>query len=428
VGRLAVQNRVEAIVRTHLTLSVSMLLAATAMVSGCKKGSDDTGEDTGSNTAPDCAFLLPEANSYAQDGSDVLMSGTASDEQTDAGELSVVLFSDLDGELSSVSADGGFWEYTTNDLTVGTHQLRVEVTDAAGATCTDGTLYSVGQPPTVEIVVPGDGEIVGDHLPVAFEAVVGDLEDASSALSLSWEHETAGVFDQEPADGGGVAVAELADLDVGDHGVALTVTNSKGFYSVATVEFVVNGSPGAPVVEITPTLPTSDDELKATIVEASVDPEGDEVVYTYAWYLDGELTAYDSDNIPLSQTEQNQVWEVEVTPHDPYSSGSPGWDDAVIDNSPPSIAEVSVTPEDPDASDEISCSYTGYSDPDLDPSESWYSWELNSVAVTGNDPVFPDPGERVGHRDQQRARDHGRRPGTGPRVRRRHAELHPDRR
>jgi hypothetical protein len=186
-----------------------MILGATALISGCKSSTDDTGEDTGTNTAPACAFTLPEANSAGQDGTDVLLSGTASDDQTGPDALIVVLSSDLDGELASVSPTGDAWEYTTNDLSVGTHQLSVVVTDAGGATCTDGTLYSVGVPPTVEIVVPGAGDVVGDHLPVAFEALVGDVDDAASSLSLSWEHAAAGVFSTDPADDAGAAFAQL---------------------------------------------------------------------------------------------------------------------------------------------------------------------------------------------------------------------------
>ena len=51
----------------------------------------------------------------------------------------------------------------------------------------------------------------------------------------------------------------------------------------------VNDPPTAPVVDVTPELPLTTDDLVCTITTQSTDPDGDTITYTYQWYKDGAL-------------------------------------------------------------------------------------------------------------------------------------------
>ena len=52
---------------------------------------------------------------------------------------------------------------------------------------------------------------------------------------------------------------------------------------------VGNSPPSTPGIELTPEQPNASDDLKVTVVDASVDPDGDNVEYKVEWMVDGEL-------------------------------------------------------------------------------------------------------------------------------------------
>lgn len=91
----------------------------------------------------------------------------------------------------------------------------------------------------------------------------------------------------------------------------------------ATVE---NTPPTAPVVSISPTPPTADDDLECVIDEDSVDADGDSVGYSTAWLVNGKNTAVGA-TLSASFTTSGDSVECRVTPSDgdddgPYGSAS----------------------------------------------------------------------------------------------------------
>ena len=72
---------------------------------------------------------------------------------------------------------------------------------------------------------------------------------------------------------------------IGSGNQILTVraTDEDGMTGQDTVEFPVNGRPEAPVVAILPAEPGNGEALTATIETEAVDPDGDDIVYTWAW-------------------------------------------------------------------------------------------------------------------------------------------------
>ena len=78
-----------------------------------------------------------------------------------------------------------------------------------------------------------------------------------------------------------------SDLSPGEHSLTVTATDPAGLYDSARVSFTVNQLPSAPVVELSPDPALTDEDLRVSLTTPSLDPEGDTVTYSYAWYLDG---------------------------------------------------------------------------------------------------------------------------------------------
>ena len=86
--------------------------------------------------------------------------------------------SDKDGDIgSSVPNSAGEISFTTSDLSVNTHNISMQVSDEVGATCTATLDYTVGNPPSITIDSPVDGNLLNAGDPILFSATVSDAQD-----------------------------------------------------------------------------------------------------------------------------------------------------------------------------------------------------------------------------------------------------------
>jgi hypothetical protein len=106
-----------------------------------------------------------------------------------------------------------------------------------------------------------------------------------------------------------------------------------------------NTAPTAPVVDITPDLPLTTDNLVCTITTPSTDPDaGDTITYSYAWYKDDVLqAALTTNTVDSSNTTKDEVWKCVVTPKDGTADGPTNEDEVIIQNTPPEVSSVSAT-------------------------------------------------------------------------------------
>ncbi|MBE7558690.1 hypothetical protein HS125_06990 [bacterium] len=70
--------------------------------------------------------------------------------------------------------------------------------------------------------------------------------------------------------------------------------------------------------------------LVATIVTPSVDPDGDTVTYTYAWFKNGAPAGVSVNTVPAANTRALEVWLCRVTPSDGKINGPAGTASATI--------------------------------------------------------------------------------------------------
>ena len=92
---------------------------------------------------------------------------------------------------------------------------------------------------------------------------------------------------------------------------------------------VVNTAPGAPVVEIQPIDAEPGEPLTCAIIAPSADPDFDNVLYTYQWYLGGIWQSQYTTNL-INNTTNNEQWQCIVTPNDGTVDGTVGSDSIVV--------------------------------------------------------------------------------------------------
>ncbi|MBM4378003.1 MAG: LamG domain-containing protein [Deltaproteobacteria bacterium] len=141
-----------------------------------------------------------------------------------------------------------------------------------------------------------------------------------------------------------------------------------------------NAPPTAPTVSVSPANPRTEADLKANIVSAASDPQGDAVTYAFAWLKDGApQTDLVTDTVPAALTTKGQVWTAVVTPSDGKLTGPAGQAQATIANTPPS-ATLAFVPPDPVKGTPLKVLATG-ADADGDTVTFTYAWTKNGTAT-----------------------------------------------
>jgi len=113
---------------------------------------------------------------------------------------------------------------------------------------------------------------------------------------------------------------------------------------------VINNIPTMPGINITPSNPTTKDEIICRIDTISIDVDSDptdSITYTFQWYKNGLLQNDFTKNdtvmlisfIPSNKTKRGDIWECLVTPFDTIEEGDVGEDEIIIKNSIPRVKE-----------------------------------------------------------------------------------------
>lgn len=149
-----------------------------------------------------------------------------------------------------------------------------------------------------------------------------------------------------------------------------------------TGEPEVNRPPQGGQVEITAV--TTVEDLVARVTVEAVDPDGDEVIYSFAWSRDGEpVPSQRSDTVPASATARDQRWTVVVTPSDGELDGEPFSAEVVVLNSAPVVTEVRILPAEAFTDTTLSAEPTG-ADPDGDDIAWGFAWTVDGESAGQN--------------------------------------------
>ena len=315
----------------------------------------------------------------------VTFEGTADDVDVANETLTVAWESDQDGIFGASAPDvNGTIAFDYDGLTLNTHLITMTVSDERGETCADTVTLEIGTPPEVTIDTPADGSLLNDDIAASFSATVSDQKDAADALTVRWESDVDGVLFEGFASSGLTAVLDVDTLSLGNHTIALFVTDTDGLQNSASIAITMNGLPSAPVIDIDPSAPLTTDTLAVTLVTPSVDPESETVTYTYEWSIDGVVsTTHTSDTIDPADTAQDHLLRFVVTPADPPSASTSATASVTIGNSTPSLTAVDITPDTGvTTSTELTCAYTA-NDADGDTLTPTFAWTSSAGTALG---------------------------------------------
>jgi hypothetical protein len=121
-------------------------------------------------------------------------------------------------------------------------------------------------------------------------------------------------------------------------------------------ELAFNTPPSALVLHIEPASPTTSDTLIGTIDADSIDAEGDDIGYEFAWYKDGVATGIEARTIDPASTAKGQVWELVIVATDGEFAGEEARASVIIVNSPPVVDRVEISPAAPATTDDLALS------------------------------------------------------------------------
>ena len=348
------------------------------------------------NATPSCTLVSPEDLSAAAVGTEVLVEGVVSDADIPAEELLVVISSDADGVLyeGAASSDGTV-RLLTDALSTATHTLSMTAADELGTDCVSSLVYTVDEPPQIDIVSPSDGELVNEQDEVTFSATVADYEDDPADVSLVWSSDVDGELSTAPADSAGEVSFRRSDLSTGTHRISLAATDTHGVSSVVSVDLSINARPTAPAVALSPDPALTADDLLA-VATGSVDPDDSgSVVYSYAWYEDGVLSAVSTtDTFPATDTTRDSTYRVVVTPSDGTGDGATGEAELTILNTPPVLTGPTLSASTVVVGDTLSCSATA-TDADDDTPQITFSWSDGSTGSTYSVTSTDEPGDTI---------------------------------
>lgn len=122
--------------------------------------------------------------------------------------------------------------------------------------------------------------------------------------------------------------------------LAIPDANKDGVYSYIPSGSGINLPPTKPAVTIIPHNATAANQLFAS-ASGSIDPDGDIVIYRYAWAKNGLLQdGLDRQTLPALTAHKGERWESIVTPSDGKVDGPSGSDSVIIQNAPPVLAWI----------------------------------------------------------------------------------------
>ena len=253
-------------------------------------------------------------------------------------------------------------------------------------TITETVVVSNNPPTASNVQVSPSSPTSSDAITLFYTFSDQDSGDTESGTTIHWSQNGA---HQSQFDG--MMTISSTSILKGDSWQA-AVTPSDGEDFGATVNSntvtVLNSLPSISSVTISPSNPTVDEDLTASI-SGETDNDGDTLAFEYRWYLNGALQdgLDDLTIVPSLATRADDVWEVEARAHD--GEGHSPWirSDTIsvtgdTSNNAPTVDSITISPPNPKTLDTLVASSTS-SDADMDSIvDTQYRWSKNGIMTT----------------------------------------------
>jgi hypothetical protein len=304
---------------------------------------------------------------------------------------------ELTTSLGELRISGGF----TLSLTVDATQISVRVSSAAL------TMTSAGPAQTVRVAT---SDFAVTQTSYSWSITGGNVD--SGALGGSFAFATSGALSGQlgrlpssgalllsTPSGSRVSITPPTAPALGEATVDYAVAAPGGAYMPARqglwtamvrgwlFQWAPNSPPTISNLTLQPTLPAAGQPL--SVYFDAADPDGDRLTVLVYWRRNGEPVGGNSTTFP-SVTARNDVIEVTVSVSDGREQTPTRQSASVtIGNRAPVISSFSITPAQPDTTDDLVVVADVF-DPDDDTLEASYVWYRNQTVVEGQTgPVFP---------------------------------------
>jgi len=252
--------------------------------------------------------------------------------------------------------------------------------------------YTPGQ--TYSIQVSVSGGVSGTHGGFNVEVSKGSLSTGgNSGVKVSGKSVThtnkanrAWSFDwTAPTSGSGTVTAGIAGLTASGGG---TGGDAWTTMSVSITETVVvsNNPPTASNVQISPSSPTSSDDIILTYTFSDQDSGDAESGTTIHWSQNGAHQSQFDGLMTISSPSllKGDSWQASVTPSDGEDFGTTANSNTItVLNSLPSISSATISPPNPTVDNDLTTSISGETDNDGDTLAFEYRWYLNGALQDG---------------------------------------------
>jgi len=330
---------------------------------------------------PELTLSSPSSGEVFNDGEAIPFSAQVSDADDSATALTLSWESSLDGIFSTQGADStGLAELSLSTLSTGDHALTLTVTDDDGFEASTTRAFTVNALPSAPTVsLTPDPATSADDL-VATASGSTD-PDTSGTVSYRYDWFESGVHTLASTS----AVFPASDTTRG-LSYRVVVTPNDGTGDGATGEAEVTIDNAAPVVATPVIAPSSGVSCTSTLScsASASDADGDSASIRYAWTNDSSGTSLGSGAgiiLASSSASSGDSVSCTATADDGYGGSGSASATVLVEDCGPSIASVSVSPDPAYAGDTLSCSYSGFSDPDGGSDASTYAWDIDGVAA-----------------------------------------------
>jgi hypothetical protein len=319
-------------------------------------------------TPPEITITEPAPGIIFALGTPISASARVSDVE-DAGPEMTVEWSLSDvGSLGVSTPDATGAVSLGMDATLGVHSLTATVTDSHGQTASDSVDFRVDDVPAVRgVVIAPKPAWAFDLLSCSWLFIDSSGTDAST---VDW------AINGAPAGTGTTLSAGFVHGDT----VVCTVTASDGLWtgeSASDSVLISNSPPSVATVSISPATPTAADTLSCAYTGFS-DLDGEADVSTLGWAVNG-VTAGSAPTLSGAFS-RGDVVSCTVTPHDGTDAGTPVSDSVIIENTPPEVTSVALSPGDVFTNTTVSVMVM-VSDAEDDPVTVEYAWTVDGVLV-----------------------------------------------
>ncbi|MFT6144155.1 MAG: hypothetical protein ACJAZO_000679 [Myxococcota bacterium] len=334
------------------------------------------------NAPPTVQLTSPLSNAVYAANTPIDFTAMVDDFPNPADSLSLLWEDEFDGVVTTLNtntpASDGSSVFARSDLAAGQHTMTLTATDNSGLSTQAQVAYRVnGLPGPVDVVITPEIPNGADTLAAQLDFPSVDPDGDPVTYAYAWYRDE---ILRSALNTASVAANETAKGE--RWRVQVTPSDAYGSGPVASASVVIRNTPpdledvsiqGGPFFE-TSTI--------TCLPGLGVDPDlGDSVSYLYGWTVNGGARPVDTATLAGDWFDKDDVVQCSATPTDGVSQGMTVTSgDVTILNTPPQVAEISITPSSPEGTDRVECLWT-YTDADEDTSRSTVTWRVNSVDV-----------------------------------------------